>query len=52
MAINKKDKLLKQIEEVKTMAELVELGHSIEKKDKEIDKAIREKMNFFLAEIL
>lgn len=47
----KKDNL-KKIAEAKSMEELVKIGHSIKKKDKDIDNAIRNKMNELLAEVL
>ena len=47
----KKDNL-KKIAEAKSMEELVEIGHKIEKKDKDIDNAIRNKMNELLAKVI
>lgn len=42
---------ISKIKQAKSIDELVKIGHSIEKKDKDIDRAIREKMNEFLSEI-
>jgi hypothetical protein len=47
-----KKKIIEEIQNAKSMEELVEIGHAIEKKDKEIDRAIRDKMNSLLAELL
>jgi exonuclease VII small subunit len=39
---------INKIKKAETLKELVEIGHKIENKDKDIDRAIREKMNEFL----
>jgi len=39
---------ISNIKKAQSVSELVEIGHSIEKKDKDIDRAIREKMNELL----
>ena len=46
----KKEDLIKKINEAQSIKELVEIGHDIEKKDKSIDKAIREKMEVLIVE--
>lgn len=46
----KKDELIKKIGKAESMEELVKIGHAIEKKDKIIDKAIRDKMEALIAE--
>ena len=43
---------IKKIEEAKSIEELVEIGHSIDKKDKDIDRSIRNKMNELLSGVL
>ena len=45
----KKDDL-KKIADAKSMEELVKIGHAIKKKDKDIDNAIRAKMEEIIAE--
>lgn len=47
----KKD-YVKEIKDAKSIEELVKIGHSIEEKGKDIDNAIREKMNELLSEFL